>query len=268
MIESRGKRLGLVVLGATTIAAALFVAAANEGRDVGVALLTVLPFGLALLMVGAARLPAPGSGRGIEVRVVDGGPATVFAIARGQALLVGLVSACFSLAGVGMVIFLNGYRYAPTLILIVGAVAALWFGGVALRVAISFAFARGGRAVGEIVLSPDGLELRGLASLAGRTTVPWDALQDVFKGEVSGSAYLGLEVKDFSAIRGSGALLARLTRRTLSADLAVGLGSLRADPDLLFAAVGRAVHQPHDRATLASTEAPEAIARWLRADET
>jgi len=122
MIGSPAKRLGVALLGTALIAGALFIAATGERADVGAALLGILPFGLGMLMFAAAKRPAPGSRSGMDIRLVDGHSATVFAISVGRALL----------------------------------------------------FRRG--AVGEIILSLGGLDLRGGSE---GTAAPWDAVREV-----------------------------------------------------------------------------------------
>ena len=90
MIGSPAKRLGVALLGTALIAGALFIAATGERADVGAALLGILPFGLGMLMFAAAKRPAPGSRSGMDIRLVDGHSATVFAISVGRAVLVAL----------------------------------------------------------------------------------------------------------------------------------------------------------------------------------
>ena len=260
MIESRAKRLALALFGAVMTASALGIAATGERADVGVALLAVLPFGLAMLIVGATRPSAPGSRDGMDVRVVEGRPATVFAISGRRAALGGLGCAAFSLAGVGMAVFAQAFD-EPIKVRIVGIVTAVLFGAWTLRGARFLLRARTGGAVGEVVLTPDGLELRGMA---GRSAVPWDSVCDVVEAEYRGNAYLGLAVSDRSAIRGSGALTPVASQKMIGADIGVSLRLLQADPALLVAAVRHVVEEPHDRAILGCAEAPEAIVRWLR----
>ena len=60
----------------------------------------------------------------------------------------------------------------PTTLRIAGIALALLFGGLALRMALLFR--RG--AVGEIILSPGGLDRRGGSE---GTAVPWDAVREV-----------------------------------------------------------------------------------------
>lgn len=252
MIGSPAKRLGVALLGTALIAGALFIAATGERADVGAALLGILPFGLGMLMFAAAKRPAPGSRSGMDIRLVDGHSATVFAISVGRAVLVALGFVFVALAGVGMAIFSETLD-DPTTLRIAGIALALLFGGLALRMALLFR--RG--AVGEIILSPGGLDLRGGSE---GTAVPWDAVREVSEANVGGRAVLGLEVSDPSAIRGSDR--AMVSEPVLVVDLAW----LQADPDLLVAAVRHAVEEPHDRAILGSAEAPEAIVRWCRED--
>lgn len=198
----------------------------------------------------------------MNVRVVDGRLATVFAISGRRAVLAGLGGTSFSLAGVGMAVFAEAFD-EPTKVRIVGIVTAVLFGALTLRVALFLLRARSRGAVGEVVLTPDGLELRGMA---GRSAVPWDAVRDVVEAKYRGTPYVGLEVSDLSAIRGSGALTPMASQKMIGADIGVSLRSLEADPDLLVAAVRHVVDEPHDRAILGSAEAPEKIARWLRED--
>jgi hypothetical protein len=226
--RSRLQRAGLFVWGLFMLAAAW----AAYGEDAQPLVVIGLGgFGVASVVLAAVPRQTRGSHEGVEqtTTVVDGvaQPTLVFRGGRGRAIAGAVGGTAFTLTGAMLLL-------GPPVAMVIGAVAVLFFGLcsiIAVRQAIRGSY---------VALTPDALSWSGGA---GHYSVPWDAIEAVWRHSTQGVEELYIRLDDPSKLRGSGVVkaLARFSRRFIGAEVAVPLAHLSADPDVVEEEVQRAL---------------------------
>jgi hypothetical protein len=213
-----------LLVGLGSIYAGIDYVRGAEGDELGQALLILLPFGLAMVVIALAPPSRPGDTEGVTVE----GGATVLRMTRSRSLgaLAGLAG--FTCVGLGMALFPGDSPDTDTGFLrVFGTLVALGFGAL-LAMAIAAAL-RGG---GAVVLTPGAITQRWRIR---STHVEWSEITGVDRHQWRGAVHTRLNL----AGRG---------------DVLIPLQLLPVDPDTFQALVEHMYEHPEDRPELAGPE--------------
>jgi hypothetical protein len=225
-----------------------------DGQDRAVALFTVLPFSLAILVTGLLGPTEDGDLDGIRrsSRRVGGRrrSGTWIRVPRGRAAGVAFVCAAVAVSGVGFAVYPDAFDENPLIVRVVGIGLTLGFGAIA--VAETRVLLRGG---GGLLLTPEGLG-------SGPTWIPWEAVTDISVMFIGETEILGVSVSDMSLVEApaTARLFSPMNRRH-GADLTLPLDPLGIDSDVLMIALRRLVARPEDRRLVADPGGAEALRR-------
>jgi hypothetical protein len=185
----------------------------------------VLAFGASLMVVSWAQLTQGRPGPSTEPRP-DGHGVVTIDYDRRYEVAIGLASVLLALAGAGMAVGASAFD-DPGLVRVIGVVAAVFFGAVAIIRARSLRRPR------QVRLRPESLEWDG--ALVGR--IAWPDVADVARYETFGNPLLGIALHPGRTIQGTtsaiASMLPSLGRDMTGFDVSIALDGLRCDPEVL-----------------------------------